>query len=98
MAGPDLDSQRDGTRARGGPVSDVDERRGADHMNNSRGKSRQADVLADKDPTFKRGNFCNVIRGSAWLARRGFSHAVMNSGRYAMYRVLAMVSERHLHQ
>jgi len=42
-------------------------------MNNSRGKSRQADVLADKDPTFKRGNFCNVIRGSAWLARRGFS-------------------------
>jgi len=28
----------------------------------------KADVLADKDPTFKRGNFCNVIRGSAWSA------------------------------
>jgi hypothetical protein len=28
----------------------------------------KADVLADKDPTFKRGNFCSVIRGSAWQA------------------------------
>jgi hypothetical protein len=27
----------------------------------------KADVLADKDPTFKRGNFCSVIRRSAWL-------------------------------
>ena len=26
----------------------------------------KADVLADKDPTFKRGNFCSVIRQSAW--------------------------------
>ena len=26
----------------------------------------KADVLADKDPAFKRGNFCAVIRGSAW--------------------------------
>jgi hypothetical protein len=26
----------------------------------------KADVLADKDPSFKRGNFCSVIRGSAW--------------------------------
>jgi HD superfamily phosphodiesterase len=26
----------------------------------------KADVLADKDPHFIRGNFCNVIRGSAW--------------------------------
>jgi hypothetical protein len=25
-----------------------------------------ADVLADKDPAFKRINFCSVIRGSAW--------------------------------
>jgi hypothetical protein len=25
-----------------------------------------ADVLADKDPAFRRGNFCSVIRGSAW--------------------------------
>jgi hypothetical protein len=23
-------------------------------------------VLADKDPTFQRGNFCSVIRNSAW--------------------------------
>jgi hypothetical protein len=28
----------------------------------------KADVLADKNPTFKRGNFCSVIRGSAWSA------------------------------
>jgi HD superfamily phosphodiesterase len=26
----------------------------------------KADVLADKDPAFKCGNFCSVIRGSAW--------------------------------
>src|ERR1700736_5703607 len=26
----------------------------------------KADVLADKDPTFKRVNFCSVIRASAW--------------------------------
>ena len=26
----------------------------------------KADVLADKDPTFRRGNFCSVIRNSAW--------------------------------
>jgi hypothetical protein len=26
----------------------------------------KADVLADKDPAFSRGNFCSVIRGSAW--------------------------------
>jgi hypothetical protein len=25
-----------------------------------------ADVLADKDPNFRRGNFCAVIRGSRW--------------------------------
>jgi HD domain len=28
----------------------------------------KADVLADKDPTFTRGNFCSVIRESAWPA------------------------------
>jgi HD domain len=28
----------------------------------------KADVLADKDPAFKRGNFCRVIRNSAWSA------------------------------
>ena len=26
----------------------------------------KADVLADKDPTYKRLNFCSIIRGSAW--------------------------------
>jgi hypothetical protein len=26
----------------------------------------KADVLADKDPKFRRGNFCSVIRNSAW--------------------------------
>jgi hypothetical protein len=26
----------------------------------------KADVLADKDPTFRRDNFCSVIRNSAW--------------------------------
>jgi hypothetical protein len=25
-----------------------------------------ADVLADKDPHFHRGDFCSVIRGSRW--------------------------------
>src|SRR5882757_81609 len=28
----------------------------------------KADVLADKDPAFMRGNFCSVIRQSAWSA------------------------------
>jgi hypothetical protein len=26
----------------------------------------KADVLADKDPSFRRGNFCSVIRNSSW--------------------------------
>jgi hypothetical protein len=26
----------------------------------------KADVLADKDPSFRRRNFCSMIRGSAW--------------------------------
>ena len=26
----------------------------------------KADVLADQDPHFTRGNFCSVIRGSGW--------------------------------
>ena len=26
----------------------------------------KADVLADKDPHFRRENFCSVIRGSRW--------------------------------
>jgi len=28
----------------------------------------KADVLADKDPAFQRGNFCSVIRQSKWIA------------------------------
>lgn len=28
----------------------------------------KADVIADKEPNFQRGNFCSVIRGSAWAA------------------------------
>jgi hypothetical protein len=27
-----------------------------------------ADVLADKDPHFRRGDYCSVIRGSRWKA------------------------------
>jgi hypothetical protein len=26
----------------------------------------KADVIADKEPHFHRGNFCSVIRGSRW--------------------------------
>jgi hypothetical protein len=26
----------------------------------------KADVLADKDPRFHRGNFCSMIRSSSW--------------------------------
>lgn len=28
----------------------------------------KADVIADKDPAFQPGNFCSVIRGSAWMS------------------------------
>ncbi len=28
----------------------------------------KADVIADKEPHFHRGNFCSVIRGSRWIA------------------------------
>ncbi|HTK01679.1 MAG TPA: phosphohydrolase, partial [Bordetella sp.] len=28
----------------------------------------KADVIADKEPHFHRGNFCSVIRQSAWRA------------------------------
>jgi HD domain len=38
----------------------------------------KADVLADKDPTFRRGNFCSVIRGSAW---RESAQPATNGGR-----------------
>jgi hypothetical protein len=39
---------------------------GIKHKPDSTFGNVKADVLADKDPTFKRGNFCNVIRESAW--------------------------------
>jgi hypothetical protein len=29
----------------------------------------KADVIADKEPHFHRGNFCSVIRASAWRGR-----------------------------
>lgn len=29
-------------------------------------KRKVTDVLADKDPGFRRMNFCSVIRGSQW--------------------------------
>ena len=32
----------------------------------------KADVLADKDPSFRRGNFCSLIRASRWT---GGAHA-----------------------
>jgi hypothetical protein len=35
----------------------------------------KADVLADKDPHFQRGNFCSVIRCSAWGSAHHHSHA-----------------------
>jgi hypothetical protein len=39
---------------------------GIKHKADSTFGNVKADVLADKDPHFHRGNFCSVIRGSAW--------------------------------
>jgi hypothetical protein len=39
---------------------------GIKHKPDSTFGNVKADVLADKDPTFKRSNFCDVIRESAW--------------------------------
>ncbi len=36
------------------------------HKPNTTFGNVKADVLADKDPHFHRGNFCSVIRGSRW--------------------------------
>jgi hypothetical protein len=36
------------------------------HGMSSRFGNVKADVLADKDPKFRRSNFCTVIRESAW--------------------------------
>jgi hypothetical protein len=41
---------------------------GIRHKPNTTFGNVKADVLADKDPHFTRGNFCSVIRGSAWHA------------------------------
>jgi hypothetical protein len=39
---------------------------GMKHRPNTTFGTVNADVLADKDQAFRRGNFCSVIRGSAW--------------------------------
>ena len=39
---------------------------GVRHKPNTTFGNVKADVLADKDPHFKRGNFCSVIRCSHW--------------------------------
>jgi len=39
---------------------------GIKHKPDSTFGNVKADVLADKDPHFHRGNFCSVIRGSRW--------------------------------
>jgi hypothetical protein len=39
---------------------------GIKHKPNTTFGNVKADVLADKDPHFHRGNFCSVIRGSRW--------------------------------
>lgn len=39
---------------------------GIEHRPDTTFGNVKADVLADKDPHFHRGNFCSVIRGSAW--------------------------------
>jgi HD superfamily phosphodiesterase len=39
---------------------------GIKHKPNTTFGNVKADVIADKEPHFHRGNFCRVIRGSAW--------------------------------
>jgi hypothetical protein len=39
---------------------------GIKHKPNTTFGNVKADVIADKEPHFHRGNFCSVIRGSAW--------------------------------
>jgi hypothetical protein len=39
---------------------------GIKHKSDTTFGNVKADVLADKDPHFHRGNFCSVIRGSRW--------------------------------
>ncbi len=43
----------------------------------------KADVLADKEPGFRRTNFCAVIRGSAWPAEGNGSLRIAASGAQA---------------
>jgi hypothetical protein len=42
---------------------------GIKHKPNTTFGNVKADVIADKEPHFHRGNFCSVIRGSAWRGR-----------------------------
>jgi HD superfamily phosphodiesterase len=39
---------------------------GIKHKPDSTFGNVKADVLADKDPAFRRGNFCSIIRNSGW--------------------------------
>lgn len=41
---------------------------GIKHKPNTTFGNVKADVIADKDPDFRSGNFCSVIRGSHWKA------------------------------
>jgi hypothetical protein len=51
---------------------------GIKHKPDSTFGNVKADVLADKDPSFRRGNFCSVIRASAWPG--GTVQAIENPG------------------
>jgi len=42
---------------------------GIRHKPNTTFGNVKADVIADREPGFRRGNFCSVIRGSHWHAR-----------------------------
>jgi hypothetical protein len=63
---------RGSTRLFGGATVLVGERGGHERDDGGyddqtdRGRRSRFDALADKDPTFRRGNFCSVIRGPAW--------------------------------
>jgi hypothetical protein len=59
---------RDFLRRHDIPQADVDIQAfydGIKHKPDTTFGNVKADVLADKDPSFRRGNFCSVIRGSA---------------------------------
>jgi hypothetical protein len=67
----------------------------------------KADVLADKDPHFTRGNFCSAIRRSAWrvnlsasskrkFKRLGFREASVGQDRPAATRRLEHSGTHHV--